>query len=143
MLIEWHDPTFLLGLDVMDETHREFIQLLNELHASDDTAFPALFRALLEHTHSHFEREDRMMRDSRFPAYGEHHAEHLRILGELNQFSKRVERGSITFARSYINDSLPRWFQLHAATMDSALAAHLKQLEYKPGVFDTSTSQII
>jgi hypothetical protein len=44
----------------------------------------------------------------------------------LNQFKKRVDKGLIGFGRNYIKERMPDWFALHAATMDSALAMHLK-----------------
>lgn len=126
MLIEWDDQAFLLGLPEMDDTHREFIQLLNELDAADNAAFPALFDQLIGHTQLHFQQEDRLMTESQFPAYSEHHGEHQRILGELNIFKKRVDKGLISFGRNYVRDRLPEWFRLHAGSMDSALVGHLK-----------------
>ena len=125
MLIEWDDNRYLLDVDRMDDTHREFIMLVNELAASSDADFPALFEAFIEHTRQHFEQEEALMRDSQFSAYGEHRDDHQRILGELNQFRKRVDRGIVAFGRNYIVERMPGWFRLHAATMDSALACLL------------------
>jgi len=31
--------------------------------------------------------------------------------------------------RAYVTQQLPGWFDLHAVTMDSALAAHLKSMK--------------
>lgn len=125
-LIEWDDGQYLLGLALMDDTHRAFVALVNRLSAAGDQDFPALFDELIAHTRHHFEQEERLMYDSDFPASGEHREDHQRILGELAQFKKRVDRGLVAFGRNYIRERLPGWFRLHAATMDSALAAHLK-----------------
>jgi len=38
----------------------------------------------------------------------------------------RVDKGMITFGRSFVRDRLPQWFGLHVTTMDSALVAHIK-----------------
>jgi hemerythrin-like metal-binding protein len=124
-IIEWSDDNFLLGVDIMDNTHKEFITLLNLLLTATDTEFPELFNELVMHTEQHFMQEEKLMLESKFPAYIEHNSEHQRILGELNQFKKRVDKGQITFARNYTKDFIPGWFRTHAATMDSALAAHL------------------
>jgi hypothetical protein len=40
-----------------------------------------------------------------------------------------VERGRTTLARAYLCEQIPAWFALHAVTMDSALAAHLKAVQ--------------
>jgi len=125
-LIEWEGRHYLLGLDIMDDTHRAFVTLVNALSDAPDTIFPALFDQLIAHTRQHFEQEETLMKDSDFPAYLEHRDDHQRILGELDQFKKRVDRGLVAFGRNYIRERLPSWFRLHAATMDSALAAHLK-----------------
>lgn len=127
-IIDWRDDRFELGVDVMDDTHREFVEQVNQLQQASDADFPALFDRFIEHTRAHFEMEEKLMRDTRFPSYAEHKEDHLRVLGELNQFRKRVHKGLLVFGRNYIRERMPSWFPLHAATMDSALAMHLKNL---------------
>lgn len=128
-IIEWDDDNFLLGIAIMDDTHKEFISLVNQLAETDDSEYVTLFDKLISHTKQHFEQEEKLMIESDFPAYVEHNDEHQRILGELNQFKKRVDRGLIDFGRQYIKERIPEWFRLHAASMDSALAAHLKTVQ--------------
>lgn len=125
-IIEWQDEQFLLGMAIMDDTHKEFVSLVNQLAATPDTDFTKLFDEFITHTQAHFLQEEKLMKASHFPAYAEHNDEHARILGELNQFKKRVDKGLIAFGRNYIKERMPDWFALHAATMDSALAMHLK-----------------
>lgn len=125
-IIEWDDARFLLRVSEMDETHREFVALVNQLDAASDRDFPALFHAFIEHCQQHFEQEEQLMRETGFSAYAEHRDDHQRILGELAQFRKRVDRGIIAFGRNYIRERMPTWFPIHAATMDSALAMHIK-----------------
>lgn len=125
--LPWSDETFLLDDEAMDETHREFVALLNKLDAAaDKELFCQCFAQLLEHTRQHFEAENLRMQQSGFPAIGEHQGEHLRILGELEAMRRMVERGRLALPRAYIREKMPDWFRLHAATMDSALAVHLK-----------------
>lgn len=128
-LIDMHDPALQLGLEDMDETHREFAALVNALTEARGHNFEELFLSLFEHTEQHFAREKELMEQSGFPAMDEHVDEHQRILGELNKYRLRVRKGAIGFARAYVTDRLPEWFRLHLATMDSALAFHLKQGE--------------
>lgn len=109
----------------IDHDHDEFIALVNQLETVADPDFAALFDQLIVHTKRHFDRENAFMEQYGFPALAEHKGEHHRVLGELNQFKKRVDKGMIGFGRSYIKDRLPQWFTLHVTTMDSALAAHI------------------
>lgn len=119
------DERFTLGVADMDVTHREFVELADALQTADDAEFPALFTRLHEHTRAHFEHEGKLMKACRFPAIGEHHSEHLRVLGELAHFARGVAAGRYGMARNYAK-ALPDWFATHLATMDAALAGCLK-----------------
>ncbi|WP_031435085.1 bacteriohemerythrin [Methylomarinum vadi] len=114
------------GYEPIDTDHEEFIQLLSLLASADDDAFPDLFRQLQQHVEAHFERENQLMEQFAFPAIAEHRAEHARVLNEIKQFSQRVEKGLVAFGRAFVEESLPQWFELHAATMDRVLALHIK-----------------
>jgi len=131
VLIDPHNPAYVLGVKSMDETHFEFIELINQLGAAKSKVlFIKLFIKLFVHIEAHFEAENQLMMQTGFPAKHEHMAEHLRILGELNRLlEKKLAKGSTMMAQSYINEHIPEWFTLHVATMDSALAAHIKAQE--------------
>lgn len=124
MLI-WVPQRHRLGVTEMDGTHREFAALAEALARADDAAFAVLFRQLVEHTRLHFAAEGRLMRLCSFPALAEHEGEHARVLGDLLQFNRAVQRGRLQLARAYLGSGLPEWFELHLATMDRALAHHL------------------
>lgn len=124
------DERYTLGVGEMDLTHREFVDLSDALLAASDGEFPAIFASLHEHTRQHFEHEGKLMKACRFPAIGEHHSEHLRVLGELAHFSRAVSAGRTAAARAYAK-ALPGWFTTHLSTMDSALGACLRQKEGK------------
>ena len=53
----WSD-SLALGLDVMDETHREFIVLLSLVDQAGDTDLLPAWQRVVEHTQDHFDRED-------------------------------------------------------------------------------------
>ena len=126
-VIEWSEEKFSLGYSVMDDTHREFVDMVNRLAEAKDDDFPALFNAFVLHTQDHFDREEVLMKKTSFPASAEHSADHRRILGELRHFKRRVDHGILIFARNYIRRGIADWFTLHLNTMDSALAAHLNR----------------
>jgi hemerythrin-like metal-binding protein len=126
--LEFDPQRHLLGIDFMDQTHREFIELLSNAAQANKKQFVHEFHRLLEHTRDHFERENVMMQETAFPATGEHKDEHRRVLHELNAMLASIARGHGALARAYVCEHMPEWFELHAATMDSALAAHLKQI---------------
>lgn len=116
-----------LGMDEMDATHREFITQVAALIAADNTAFPALFQALVNHTRDHFMAEGKLMRESKYRGLPEHESEHHRVLGELQQLNRSLKRGHLPLVRAYVKEGLPEWFDTHLAMMDSALVMHLKK----------------
>ncbi|NTV95013.1 MAG: hemerythrin [Thiobacillus sp.] len=130
--MDWDEATHALGVDEMDRTHREFTALVGMLMAADDSDFAMLFGKLLDHSRQHFSNEGRLMRIARFPALGEHEGEHHRVYGDLVQMNRAVQKGRLLLARAYVKTGLTEWFALHLATMDSALAAHLKRVGEAP-----------
>jgi hemerythrin len=121
-----NNSAIVLGHAAIDTDHHEFIALLNRLSSAGNADFPAMFQQLFEHSEQHFERENQLMKQLAFPAETEHKGEHQRILGEFKQFKTRVDKGLITFGRSFVKERLPQWFELHVATIDTTLVAHIK-----------------
>ena len=118
-------PVVSLGYEAIDHDHQDFVTLIEQLTQADNVAFPTLFSELLAHIEQHFARENALMESSAYPARGEHQGDHVRVLGEFNQFKLRVDKGLVAFGRSFLRDRVVPWFKLHVATMDSALVAHL------------------
>lgn len=63
---DWKAERHALGIEAMDTTHREFVTLLDALARADDAGFAAP---------------------------GEHEGEHFRLLGDLLQFQRAIQRG--------------------------------------------------
>jgi len=121
------DARHKLGMDEMDNTHREFITQVAALNAAGSAEFPALFQALINHTREHFTAEGHLMRTSKYAGIPEHESEHHRVLGELQQLNRSLKRGHLPLVRAYVKEGLPEWFDTHLAMMDAALVAHLKK----------------
>lgn len=126
-MLDTFATAYALGDARMDATHRDFLALCLRANEAQGAAFATALQALFEHTRQHFADEEQRMQASAYPALGEHRADHQRTLGDMDRFCQRAAAGRASMARAWLNDSLPRWFDLHARTMDSALAAHLKQ----------------
>lgn len=118
-----------LNFAPIDEEHQTFVDLINKMNTSDNVLFATLYQQLLEHTEQHFEHENQLMEQYQFPAMTEHRGEHNRVLGEIKDFKKRVDRGLTPFAKAFVIERLVPWFNLHLPTMDSALIAHIKNVD--------------
>lgn len=126
-MLEQFEATYAMGDASIDHTHREFLELCIAAAQAQGAAFAERFAALFAHTQAHFADEEARMQASAYPAFGEHRAHHQNLLGDMDRFCQRAGAGRSAMARAWLNDSLPQWFDLHARTMDSALAVHLRQ----------------
>ncbi|HZY20597.1 MAG TPA: hemerythrin domain-containing protein [Ramlibacter sp.] len=114
-----------LGLDVMDDTHREFVELLARCESSPDALLPATWDALVRHTEDHFGREDAWMRETGFASVNCHTTQHRVVLEVLREGSRLARQGQLQPVREMVHE-LALWFPRHAQTMDAALALHLR-----------------
>jgi hemerythrin-like metal-binding protein len=120
-----------LGLPAMDDTHREFVELLGRARTIDDDALRAAWKVLIEHTETHFAQEEAWMRATHFESSSCHTMHHNMILRVMREGADRAAQGDITPVRLMTRE-LAMWFPEHAQTMDAALAAHLQRVGYDP-----------
>ena len=126
-----------LGLPVMDETHKEFVELLARAEAADDASLPAVWEELVAHTADHFRREDQWMLATGFAAGNCHSVQHKVVLQVLREGLQAARTGQLGPVRRMIEE-LAVWFPQHAQTMDAALALHLRGVGY-----DAETGEVL
>ena len=126
-LLDWSDK-LVLGVERMDETHREFVEQLNTLHAASDEDYLRLLDAFIEHTVAHFEQEQRWMQELNFPPIHCHTNEHDGVLNIMRDVRRMVAEGKGEIGRVLTRELAP-WFENHAAGMDAMLAFFLRCVE--------------
>jgi hemerythrin-like metal-binding protein len=125
----WSDA-LSLELDFMDDTHREFVDLLAASELADDDTVLACFEALIDHTDDHFGREDRWMKDTQFSSSNCHALQHNVVLQVMREGLKRGKENADLKTVRQMAHELGIWFPQHAQTMDAALALHLRRVGY-------------
>ena len=121
---DW-DDRYLLGYEAMDDTHREFVTLVNDLLTVDDAALPAALDAFAAHAEAHFAQEDAWLSAADFPTGGDCHIdEHAKVMASVREVQELVAKGEVAIARE-LAQALMDWFPGHADYMDSALATWL------------------
>lgn len=116
----WHDG-FVLGHAPMDETHEEFVALVDAMTLASDDGLGPVLDALLIHARRHFGDEDRWMAETEFPARKCHVDEHAAVLRSIEAIRERVSRGDAAAGRRLAR-ALAEWFPGHADYLDAALA---------------------
>ena len=126
--VQWSED-LKLGLAYMDETHREFVDLLAAAAEAPDESVLAAWQTVVEHTTEHFGSEDKWMLDTAFPPGDCHATEHDAILAVMREGGKRGAAGNLGMVRQLARE-LGVWFAGHAQSMDTALALYLKEVQY-------------
>ncbi len=116
----WTDQ-YLLGYPPMDNTHREFVDIVNAMLAAPDAQFCTLLEQFTRHAEKHFEEEREWMASTDFPAKDCHVDEHNAVMKSVREVAEVVGRGDIDEGRRLASE-LARWFPGHADYMDASLA---------------------
>lgn len=131
-LIEWTD-SFSIGIPAMDQQHRHLIELINKLDqavriSKKNPATPAILTELVEYTKSHFEAEEKVMKESGYPGIEEHRAIHQKLLREVTDTMEKVNSGKLT-ASTNTSDFLQIWLEKHLAGYDCKYAEHIAAMK--------------
>ena len=123
-LLKWKD-SYALGVPSVDHEHRELIGMINAVYAhmtdeSDAEVIESCLEDIYAGIASHFELEERHMREERYEEYQAHKDEHEDLLDQLmelvDEFVDHPDSG-----RASLQKSLADWFGGHFATFDARL----------------------
>lgn len=131
--LTWSDA-LALQQPQMDDTHREFVDLLAECEAvlAQPEALVERFDALLQHTVEHFAQEERWMAATGFATENCHTFQHAAVLQVMRNVLAKA-RDEADFAPLHLAVAeLAQWFPGHAQMMDAGLAYHMAQVGFDP-----------
>lgn len=114
------DDEMRLGNAALDETHEEFVHLLNRLQVAPESEMLAVLDECIAHTQTHFYLEEGWMARLNFPAAGCHIGEHTQVIGVMRMVRERVLNGEMQYCEPLATE-LSAWLRIHASTMDYAL----------------------
>lgn len=129
-LLRWSDQ-YLVGDAVLDRQHRYLFDLINAFHDAfverrERREVLRLLTQLIEYAESHFEEEERLMRESGYPALERHHAAHVRLYEQIFELNAKLEDRSLNPTYDTIA-FLRNWLSDHILGNDLAIGAHLAQ----------------
>ncbi len=122
----WSD-NFLLGYPQMDETHKEFVDIVVRMERASDAELPALLDIFATHTRTHFDMENAWMTETNFPPRECHIDEHAAVMKSVDEVRKLLGEGNTAVCRRLVQE-LVQWFPSHAHHLDSALAHWISKL---------------
>ncbi len=108
--VQWSEK-YVLGVEQMDATHREFIEMLNAVFDAADEQVLAELDRFIEHTEAHFEQENQWMAETGFPPAHCHTAEHHNVLAVMREVRGMVVDGKAEIGRVLAREMAP-WFDV-------------------------------
>ncbi len=123
-LMDWKDE-YKVGIDTIDDEHRQLIETINRLHEELDSpdrkrTVPGFFRRLLVEIKAHFAHEEEFMRVHNYAGFGAHKQDHDLLLGELLDIMEAFER-SVEIDSVDLSMRLDAWFFRHFHHYDTQL----------------------
>ena len=89
--LEWSDA-LALDLPLMDDTHREFVDLLAQVEQADDATVVQRWQELVDHTEHHFGQEDAWMASTRFASGNCHTTQHKVVLQVMREGASELAK---------------------------------------------------
>ncbi|WP_395069091.1 bacteriohemerythrin [Paraburkholderia silvatlantica] len=111
---------FELGNPSIDETHREFIQMVNALLNANAENLDACLAAFVDHARDHFGEEDRLMAQSGYTNARCHIDEHRAVLASVEEVRGLPDDRRFIVGQRLAQE-LARWFPGHLDVMDRGL----------------------
>jgi hemerythrin len=127
-LILW-DDTLDTGHAPMDADHKELAKLFNLLREAahgpnGKQSCGVVLDQIIEHARTHFQREQRLMAEHRYPKIQEHAAEHAMLLDQARDYRASLEDGT-TGPQIALADFPDVWLAFHILFSDKDLARFL------------------
>lgn len=141
-VVEWSDQ-LETGIDVLDQQHRRYVDLLNDYLAKaadyrntqqQAEQLVESFNFLRGYAQEHFETEDAIMREIDYPDFDAHYEQHQHFIEHVEGLSRRMESEGFSAGLSReVNFYAIEWFVDHILGSDMQLVHYLKEknLEHK------------
>lgn len=127
-LMQWK-PEYSVGVESMDDEHREMIDLINEIYdklesTPDTDQVEQCLGDIFSTVSMHFALEERLMRKSSYAEYQAHKDDHEELLDQIrdlmDDFVADTAAGAVK-----LEQSLSDWFADHFSTFDARLHGQL------------------
>jgi hemerythrin len=127
-LLTWK-PEYSVGIDSMDDEHRQMFQLINEIHEEMQERRDAeSIEQFLGDTHSaiamHFALEERVMREAGYEEYAAHKDDHEELLDQIRDMMDTFDEDRDA-GFGMLSECLSDWFLVHFGSFDARLHGKL------------------
>lgn len=119
--ITWED-SYSVNVALFDEHHRQLVKIINELdHAVHNNRgtqkLDLIFSKLIEYTQIHFDSEETILAQNRFPGLPQQKEEHARFVDNIKFMRQQYKAGNIGLDHQVL-DFLRNWLIGHILQSD-------------------------
>jgi hemerythrin len=142
VFVEW-DDRYSVGIQLIDDQHKELIRLTNELYkgclAGDAAArsyFMTAVKGTVDYVKYHFAAEEKLLENAKYPDIAEHKKQHelfvKQILDDVQSF-----QGGKKFVPNVFVRFLRDWILSHIAVMDKCYSVYILNLKKQGALCET------
>jgi hemerythrin len=133
-LVEWNSR-YLIGIPLIDEQHRELIELTNKLYeaclSGDQTAndiFKEAARRMVDYIKYHFGAEEKILENVRYPELAAHKREHEKLIKDVLEHVRLFQEGKKFIPNNFAR-TLKDWILNHIAMVDKKYSVYIMNLK--------------
>lgn len=127
--IEWKQ-SYSVGIDEIDEQHKELIALINDLQEALDQSkgnevISDIINKVVDYTHYHFDHEEKLLEKKSYPDLAEHKKVHAQYRADMQQLKEQFESSDMFFKPKLVR-KLMMWLRTHIMETDMRYSQHFK-----------------
>jgi len=136
MFIEWNNERYSIGIDIIDNQHRELFIITNQLHEILEQEHYQkdaikILKRLYAYTCYHFTSEEALLKEYGYKELPEHNSIHKTFQNKIKEFLEGI-RTKQNYALLPLLDYLVEWILKHIQGEDTKYAEFLKRESINP-----------
>ena len=135
-IISW-DGSYNLGIELIDNQHKELVRLINLLfnacltgNETLETTFKDSMSRMVDYVRYHFTAEQDLLMRVNYPNFNEHKKQHEVLIKNILEASKEHSSGKKFVPHNFVR-TLKDWVLGHIAVSDKAYAAYVHEQKSK------------
>jgi hemerythrin-like metal-binding protein len=130
------NASMLIGIAAIDKQHEGLVRQIgllaeNIYSGKSSEQFDEMFRFLEKYVIEHFNYEEQLMRENRYPKYEAHRSLHEEFIKNLELYNFSVQNKQATHTESYaLFKTLLDWLLTHIMKEDKSIALFIKASQH-------------